>query len=395
MVTITRNTFKRAGLNIFWACTVFMLLLIYLNVNVYYSVIGHNEINMAINFSILLLGVATLLIFGMKRLPINEILSYFGILGLSVISYAIFQDQFALALLNSLSLGAVILITFIFIFSAANGVGVDMQVLFLLGSIFATLFNIIDFFFQGEYFKLIEGFGQRAAGFYINSNNSAEGILLGMILGISMLSTRYREAYVYFCALGILLTASRGAFLVFFLIVATMIFYKTISLKKILIFAIGLALSIGWLASIFAEDIDFLYYEKVFGRVFGDNTFREALDDDRLKILDKAIDIFITSPIFGGGGYALLRDGNLILAHNQYAQIMSDFGIIGLFFYFALLLSAMDFKNAKSRSVFMFVFLLFFAFFTHSLLNSYAVLIAIGYLSTQKIFRNIRHINTK
>lgn len=195
----------------------------------------------------------------------------------------------------------------------------------------------------------------RASGFFIYPNNLAGFLeVVGLmaasftIWGKGKIPLKVLTAYVAIvCVVGVALTGSRGGYLSLFfgiVCVCLMSLMAWSSLKK-KNFPLVMGLSAGVLACLFFGVMSLIYQShEIAERVMQIN------DPENVRFLlwEAAIKQFHRSPIWGTGGDSYLYFGRLfrnpvvqndpIHAHNDYLQLLADYGIVGMSLFFVFLL---------------------------------------------------------
>lgn len=379
---------KQAFLKAQWVAVFLMSVIIFLNVPVYYSMIGHST------SSTLLLGLfgALALVFwclyGVKGpYPFHYLGGVVVFFFMVMLSHLFMQDGFSSAALR-LALNSVIsvfVVTLLWI--AAFRARFDVRNIFFFGGVLAAGINVVDYFDRGYFFEVIEGFGVRAAGYYVNANKSAEAILLGMILGISIVPFKWRSLFCYFCLVGIILTLSRSAIGGWFLVFILFVLFRLISYRAAAIGIIAAFVLSGSFYSFFDFSSDYVDLKVLEDRIsfVSGGGWALAMQDDRVGLASTAYELFAQSPVYGNGVYSILRHGGSQLAHNQYLQLLSDFGLVGMFVYVLIFLSLVPWGKSQNKEIYVFMaFVIFWGFFSHNILDSYVFIMAFSYLAVRK-----------
>ena len=223
----------------------------------------------------------------------------------------------------------------------------------------------------------------RAAGFYVNANQSGGALLVGMVLSIGLFR-RYRALYALCVLAGVALTISRAAILGWFLIATVMVFLNVLKVRDI-IFGVLLLLLMGSLALQALDDLHSLRLalnaQNIAERLdwfvsFG--MIDEAVQQIRLNVARLSWEAFASAPVFGNGlGASLGWEGN-IGAHNIYLRLMAEHGIIGILLFPALVACFVVRADERSRGIVfpLAIFLLFWGLFSHNVLEDYVFLLA-------------------
>ena len=321
----------------------------------------------------------------MSNLNFYLILNYIAFCLLAASSYAFIGDEYALSSLLESIESTVILILIIIFFRFSYFNGYKSHILIIISTILAIIFNIIDLILPGEYFEKIEGFNVRAAGFYINANNAALAIVLGLTLTIKNISPSYRIPYIIVCLLGILATFSRGGLVCWLFLYTILMIKGVIPKSKSILILFFIAFMVTFVPQIIkylsgfndeiyliADRLDFFS-----GNVSSD----DVTDDARFHLLRNSFEIFVNNPLLGQGSKALLRSGFDQLSHNQFLELLADYGLLGFTIYLALL-SIFYIKLTRYR--FAILLIVISSFFTHNIFDSYIFIIAFAYLSNIK-----------
>lgn len=368
---------------------VVLCLAYFLNMPSYFILTEQSKMGLAIILLLLAMTWVLFFLFGggkaLSSLPFGFYFSYLLFAMLVVASSAFISDEYAYVALMAAIWGGIYLISFGALFALTFHRGHDPRLIFLLGAVAAVLLNVVDFFDQGKYFEAMEGFGVRAAGFFVNANKAAEAILLSMTLAIIYLPKRYRVLFCYFCLVGVILTLSRsgmlGWLLLFLMFMAFDVVSKKVAALSLLagFFFSGMLLTFFEFSSNFV-DIALLSERVDFIAKGGDS---RVIQDARIGLARQAFDLFSNSPLFGNGVYSLLRNGASQLSHNQYLAISSDFGIIGLFVYCLIL--HFCWVRREMGAMMAFLFVLYWGFFSHNILDSHVFYMGLAYLAVLKV----------
>lgn len=222
----------------------------------------------------------------------------------------------------------------------------------------------------------------RPAGFYIDPNQSGCALMLGMLLGMTVIRKPYRWILILVAGIGIMATFSRGAILGWLLCTIIMIFGRVLSdqRRKILVPAI---LLIVFLASInplrllsdyFKGDPTGANWDIVNRLEEFQNPTETAKEDSaasRQVVAAGAMVLFSQRP-FWGNGLASTRKWMVadISTHNMYLYYMSDNGILGFLFLPGAVL-AVVYRNKGEQTTILVCFAVFISLwglFSHEVL---------------------------
>lgn len=357
--------------------------MIYLNVPVYCSNVG--ECSWSKYLLLLLVPLSIIMtIFKIRNFTNLNIylVFYYSMLCLfAMASYSIFGDIYSLTTLSGYTESFIIIILFSLFFRFSYLNNFNAHNIILISTLLAVIFNVVDLIKPAEFFQKIEGFNVRAAGYYINSNNAALAIVIGMVLTIKQIRPSYRIIYAFICLLGILTTFSRGGLLAWLILFGILLSKGIISRLKgtllllSLIFTVTLVPKLIDYLSNFNDEIYLLADRLDF--FSGEASSSDFTDDARFELINNSIALFIENPVLGNGSKALLRYGYNQLSHNQFLAFLVDYGIFSFLIY--LLFIGLLYIKLPSHREFMIV-LIISSFFSHNIFDSYAFMIAFAYI---------------
>jgi O-antigen ligase len=367
---------------------VVLIFLRYLNTVIYYNLVGEESKAILIGFGFYIVAFISWTIKGnFQKLPLFYCGSLLCISLMTFVWNSILFDVYSIgASKNMLST----IVNILFLALAMNvlfKIKFNFRLMFAFFAAAASVFNMLDFFDQGLYFEQVEGNGIRAAGYYINSNAAAEAILIGMALGTSAVKNRFKGGFIFICLIGILLSFSRGGVIGWFLVVLLLQYTQALKVSNSILIMIGIGLLLYWLSMYFDNLSNYTNLDLLASRIdfiSGINIY-SAKEDDRFYLVMEALSKFSDSPFIGLGPYSLNRLGSDQLSHNVYLHFLTDNGLLGLLLYGVLLLAIHPFSSGRRELVPYFGFLLFWGFFSHNILDSYASLIALTYVATRVV----------
>lgn len=249
-------------------------------------------------------------------------------------------------------------------------------------TIIGAFFNIYEVF-NPLTFSFVSG---RSAGLYINPNSAGISMVLGLLLGIGVLSEKWRPLFCIITLLGVLTTFSRSAIIIYLIVILSLIITKKISFvnKKgilILFILIFMVLNLDWykLNDILQDNLfsnsDILLRTKFL--------LNDASAESRFSIINEALKVYFNSPIIGHGlGTSKLWEFS-ISSHNIYLNLLVDYGIIGLLIIPGLLLS-IKFRDGLFYIYSMVIIL--WGFVNHNILEEYHVLYSIAVMNAIRKF---------
>ncbi|MFP5264497.1 MAG: O-antigen ligase family protein [Blastocatellia bacterium] len=232
----------------------------------------------------------------------------------------------------------------------------------------------------------------RSAGLYMNPNQCAVALILGMVISLGLLPHRYRVLFAALVGLGVLLTLSRSAAIGWFITIFALIKAGQISLRRSIL--IGCTLITVTFAAV-AWQWDGIEHRLEDIGVLNPNTAMrldwfnsmDASDfsaTERKQVAELGWEMFSDSPLFGHGVGASIDWSYERSSHNEYLNMMVDHGIAGFFILPLLALATVWRARGEARQIsFAFTaFILYFGFFSHNILNERPVLMAFALLSS-------------
>ncbi len=361
----------------------FYVIQLYLNVPLYAGQAGLEVLLPFLNYTFLAL-VFVYLLLNLKRLrlPVPFLGLYLILFLFSLWSEALLGDEeLFVTVIGNYSKVLILLLGTVLFFGISAVNRYKVMPIFVISALLASFFNVIDFFFQDQFFQIMDGFGVRAAGFYINPNNAAAAILLAMAVSTASLPNRYRIWFISACLIGVALTLSRGGMLVWFALYIFFLFNKTIDTKTGIVFTgtlVFLLTALGVVFEYLSDVVDLGQYADRVSFLEGKDVGQSVESDSRFGLITRSLDLFSSSPLYGNGTNALLRSGSDQLSHNQYLAMLVDYGVIGLFVYLVMV-----YEVFKSKREFWAACLcvLLWGMFAHDILQQYVFVITFAYVS--------------
>lgn len=232
----------------------------------------------------------------------------------------------------------------------------------------------------------------RAAGLYMNPNQSGAALVLGFALSVAAVPRRWRAPYTILVAVGVALTLSRAAMLGMVLVcLGLSVWSKVLTAKSLLASLLTMVLIgvLGW-ALISAElqarfNIDpALVSDRVLW-ILDPEGRSDFSQEERIGLLERGWSQFMAAPFVGNGvGSTELWEARSS-THNVYAMLASDFGVVGLFVLPAIIFAALG-STRGSRREFTVAgcFILFWGLFSHNVLGEFYMLIGIGMIAASR-----------
>lgn len=233
----------------------------------------------------------------------------------------------------------------------------------------------------GVVFSTVAG---RAAGLYEDANLSGSMLVAGMLLSVLRLRPTFRIAYCSVVGIGVLVTFSRSAITLWAIALFGMVAFRWLTPHRKVAAAfvcLGLAgasqalTTGGWIAALEVVGAGDMLNENTRARI--GSSFLDQHDfskGEREDIALRALDDWKRSPIFGNGvgysGYYPARP------HNQYLEVASDLGLVGLIPLLFLLL--LLWRSGSQVGVLIAIHVAVSNFFSHNNLELPAVQLAIA-----------------
>lgn len=246
--------------------------------------------------------------------------------------------------------------------------------------VFAVLFgvalNIYEFFVPMT-FSEVHG---RSAGFFGNSNLSAEALVLGMILSVTVLPSSFRGPFLLLTGVGIFVTFSRGGIMAWFIAVSGLLFFTKGVRAKDLVWTCLLSLLV--VGIVLLPKLDTILKTMDQAGVINKNTEERlawltnpsGVSDDsswsRVYVAQQAWRKFADHPWIGGGTGTMYESFD-ISPHNQYLSYMLDYGVVGATIVPLLTLALIWGARGETRRIGLLfgATILWLSFFTHTILS--------------------------
>lgn len=228
----------------------------------------------------------------------------------------------------------------------------------------------------------------RASGFYVNPNEAGYAIVIGSIICYKFISVRFREFFVLFSGIGVLLTFSRAAilmYLVFFFI----IYIRSSVSRPRMLFLVSISVLVAPII------IDFALYKmfnqslelsNVFSRINWFASAGSSVDysiSERLSVVIKSMNFIDESPLIGYGNGELSSWS--VLPHNIYLYNSLRFGVIGFFLYplFLIVVTYRQLAEGDLNAILWVFAMAFFGLFSHNVMESYFLIFAAAYMAAR------------
>lgn len=229
----------------------------------------------------------------------------------------------------------------------------------------------------------------RAAGFFINPNQSGAALVVGFALSVSVVPRSWRIPYLVMVAVGVVLTFSRAALIGLVLVSLALAWGgRALSLKQLGLAIAAIAL-VGWIAwLVTAAELESRFHidpDVAADRLLWilDPTGRSDYSQEEREVLvERGWYQFERAPFTGNGVGSTELWEERSSTHDEYVMLASDFGFLGLLAFPFIIFTAMGMRLRWSDdSSVAGLFLLFWGLFSHNVLTEAYLLLAIGLLA--------------
>jgi hypothetical protein len=228
-----------------------------------------------------------------------------------------------------------------------------------LATLLGVALNLYELFHPGT-FSSVDG---RAAGLYVNSNDSGMALVFGCLVGLTAVRPRWREIFLMLTAAGVIVTFSREAMLALGIVAAGGLLGRALLPHRLIVggvlacalfSALELGNSLMGSQSLSASNLDRLSFGMA-----------DASAAERLSVGHKMLEEFEAAPLFGHGFGTDEYGVNVQPSHDFFLNMLANYGMLGVFLIPALVLSVR--RKAWDSNSFGLV-LLTWSFFTHQVL---------------------------
>ena len=212
--------------------------------------------------------------------------------------------------------------------------------------------NVIEFFDESIKWSYIPG---RSAGWYYDANLSARNIVMSLLFASLVLPKKLLWPVIIIATVGVILTFSRGGWLMLFMVIVGISMLRAakpgqkfslldIKPSSFLAMVFGgvmasllLALFISGEAFQLVKDTSFEEYLRpdTIGRLSGE--FKDESSNHRGEVLVAALEMGIENPLTGAGLARTHEWQYDVAAHNDFATLFAERGVVGLAAYLYLL----------------------------------------------------------
>ncbi|OLT64386.1 hypothetical protein BI334_04515 [Moorena producens 3L] len=250
--------------------------------------------------------------------------------------------------------------------------------------------NIYEIFYPEAFYWDDVG---RSAGFYLDPNDSAGTLTLGMLFTVDLFKPKYRIIFVILVGLGVFSTFSRGGILGWIISVITLIIFNVIPQYKlvkaflvigVLLVVIGNQLTFFLDNNYQVNNLEFLHGEAQKRiEIFTTGSTEDNAAQERFQLAKYAWDYFSEKPLLGNGIGATEEWELELNSHNMYLSLLAEHGIIGIFIIPSLIYTIN--KNTRTNKKFLIwsfaVFILVWCLFNHRILYYRPVLMSCALLA--------------
>jgi hypothetical protein len=262
---------------------------------------------------------------------------------------------------------------FFIIFSDSQAIRSARQAL-IVGVLAGVAVNVYELFVPMAFSRVLG----RSAGLYQNPNITGEALVMGMICSVTVLPSRVRAFYILVTGVGVFLTFSRAAILVWLIAIVGLTLGGGVRLKDIVLYtflAIFLAVVavIPWSnqlltvlddAEIFNKNV-----EERLAWLADPTSVSDYSSWERAYIAKKALDSIAEHPLIGMGTGSSREE--TLGVHNQYLSLIQDHGLLGSAI-IPLLIMVIIWKAGKTEKSHVMTFgiaVLVLSLFTHNILD--------------------------
>lgn len=262
-----------------------------------------------------------------------------------------------------------------------------LRKLLVVAVVVGVVINLISLFNHDFLALPVNEWASRPAGFYAQPNESGIALVLGMVLSVGILPSRWRVPYAILVLAGVAVTFSREAVLGWLIVMVCLCVFNTIRWKPLVIYLVLLTVCVTVVGLIVLKtnsmnmyNVDF-YHNQIRRFYFIlEGMHSDVSATDRWKVLQLGWVTFLAHPWIGNGIGVTYHWSMPISTHNMYLLYMDDYGIIGLFLYPLLIWCMARRAAGETRKLAwaMAIFLLFWGLFDHNIVQNYYSLFAIS-----------------
>ena len=287
------------------------------------------------------------------------------------------------------ALAIIDIVMFLILFANPQTNKVVRQAL-VVGVLVGVAFSIYELFVPRSFSNVVG----RSAGLYGNPNAAGEALVLGMILSVTVLPSKFRAPFLLITGVGVFLTLSRGAILVWLIAFAGLMLIGKVRVKELLLtVSVSLLLVVAillprWDQFITTLERDGILNKNVMERIAWLSDPSGVSDDsgwEREYVAKQAWEKVAERPFLGSGtGSSHIA---YIPSHNQYLSFMQDHGLIGVAILPLLIVAVTWRAHGESKRIAMiFGFtVLLEGLFSHRVLNEEYMLLLFGVMAAMTL----------
>lgn len=260
--------------------------------------------------------------------------------------------------------------------------------LVILAVLLGVAINLITLVHNGFLRPASVTWDHRPGGFYINSNESAIALILGMIVSVGVLRPRWRASFAIFTLVGVAATFSREGAIGWVVAVVCLGAFGVIGWKSLGLHVLGFVVCAGVVILLLPElhlikpGLLHYYYLEIYYRSFGyfEGVPLDSSIRDRITLMKAGWHLFLGHPWIGNGLGSTYHWSLPLSTHNMYLLYMDDYGVIGAVLYPLIIWCMVREATGETRKIAwtMAVFLLFWGLLDHNIVQNYYSLFAIS-----------------
>lgn len=324
----------------------------------------------------------------MDTIPISPLVLWcYGYVTLSLMWYIPFSNQTTAAAqqLQSRFISALFLVIVTMILADPR-THLPTHLTIAWAVVFASIVNIYELLHPSTFSS---DFG-RSAGLYINPNQTAAAIVLGVICAQDVVSPRWRAWFLALSAVGVALTLSRAGIVAWILVfIISRLRAGPRGLLKLGVFVLLAAVVLvpfgaAGIEGLFADTG--VLSDDVQNRVnfFESGSASDTSAESRVEHAGFAWDMFVENPAAGRGtGASVSPPFDVLGPHNIYLSLMVDHGVIGVLIVPLFVLAAALGTRGAARglAVGVSMFILYWGMFSHNVLEERYLLLAVALIA--------------
>ncbi|QLE45992.1 O-antigen ligase family protein (plasmid) [Nostoc sp. C052] len=266
----------------------------------------------------------------------------------------------------------------------------------------ATGMGVFNNFYQilnpSAFGGLVEG---RAVGLYLDPNDCANTLILGMIVTVGSFPKKLRIPWILIVGFGVVLTFSRGGILGWIFVVIMIHLTRVISFQKSLLCILVMGMLLFFVVQLGSEwigdssniykQLDSTALKRVESIIGGDEVLEDSSSMERKEVAEKGWEMFVERPIFGYGIGSTFDYSNThfsVSTHNMFLLYAAEYGIIGIPILPLAIYAVIHRARGDTRKlgIIFAVFILLISLFSHTILslNNYLIPFALMAVMSEK-----------